>query len=235
VDYKTYNELWFKAVHQGVNTSKELGIKTERIELYQNFIFNHYQDALLKIFSRLDYLLELDWAEVTENYVKVVAPKAWDLNDFCLGFPKFFKENYPGHEKYFYELVEYEIAEFFVFKELNFDTASGFILNPVHRLMILNYDIAGWIQQMELTEFNNTVPDEKQNVLIIARDLKHDIPIFSQLTPLAIAIYNELQERSFKNIAELTPHILEKYGLTPQDTSQVETTIKKMQSQSIIS
>lgn len=234
MDYKTYNQLWYESLYEGEEHAGKLGITNDRLELYQSFVFNHYYDALLKMFSRIDYFLDLDWEEITNKYLEHTKASAWDLNDFCLNFPSFFKEIYSNFEDYFYELVEYEIAEFFVYKDFKPLSFESPIINPCHKLLVFNYDIASWIKEVEQTDNQNLRPKAESHALVIARNLETNHPVFTKLTPLAMAIYNELNDRPYNTQEALLEHVLSKYQIPTENTSQVVETYHSLKNQSII-
>ena len=234
MDYKTYNQLWYESLYEGEEHALKLGITKDRLELYQSFVFNHYYDALLKMFSRIDYFLDLDWEEITNKYLEHTKATAWDLNDFCLNFPSFFRNTYSDLEEYFYELLDYEIAEFFVYKDFKPQSFESPIINPCHKLLVLNYDIASWIKEVEQTDDQILRPKAESHALVIARNLDTNCPVFTKLTPLAIAIYNELNERPYNTQEALLEHILNKYQVPSESTSLVVETYHSLKNQSII-
>lgn len=234
MDVKSHNQLWFEALYQGINHAQKLQITDEKLELYQEFVFNHYYDALIKMFGRINFFIEPDWQEITNRYLENVNAIAWDLNDFCLSFPIFFKEHYPQYPEYIYELVEYEIAEFFIYKELNLNHIKSLQLNPVHRLLIFNFDIAEWVNKAEKTNDDKSFPKAEQNALVIARNNETLLPVFSKLNPLAMAIYNELSERTYSSQKELLEVISSKYNIEKNEVHHIQSTIDSMIKNSII-
>lgn len=236
MDLKTYNQLWHEILYEGADHSDKLKIKSDRMEVYQSFVFDHYQSSLKNLFSRTDFFLDLDWDEITNAYLAAYEARAWDLNDFCLNFPKFFKQHFKDKfEECFYELIEYEVSEFFNYKKLVQDTEKGIRLNPARDLLVFEYDIASWIQDSELKEDPTSRPEKVQNALVIARDPETLMPVFTKLPPLGMMIYQFLNEKpvigSEYEMFEVVESI---YSLPPSAATALKEVYQAMVNQKII-
>ena len=180
----------------------DLGLSEEVALLYRGFVQNHYLDILPKVYSRLDECYPCPWEDWRDGYYKQYPPHAWELNHLAKYFPDYLESN-QLLEQCLVELALYEWTEYSISTQL----ANGcgatalrgqYYLNPVHQLLELGFDVAGWIFHWERE--NEGCPLEGRpmampNVLIVSRNVKTLGCVMTQCDLLDLMIYEVLSER----------------------------------------
>jgi hypothetical protein len=203
----TYQKAWFDVFKNhkiSEATCHITGFDHECLKLYQDFVRSHYQDALEKMYPRLQELISFDWEEITTNYYEDYPPIAWDLNELSFHFPDFLQKNIDRFnlQAFHIELARYEVLEFKVYmhpKEEFFDLTS-IVINQTLEICEFSYDIANWVKQMDHYEqqeryqdLKNSIPQKIHNFLGICRHSQTHFCVFSKLGLLDLFIIELLR------------------------------------------
>ena len=179
------------------NEKVDLGLGDDVVTLYRDFVQNHYLDILPKVYSRLDECWTCPWEQWRDGYFQQYPPYAWELNHLAQHFPTYLQEHQLLDDG-FVDLARYEWAEYSVFTQRApkiIATHGDYVLNPVHELLELRFDVAGWIFHWEREHGRASLegrPPARPNVLIISRDLRTFHCIMTQCDLLVLAVYQVL-------------------------------------------
>ena len=232
---KSYYSAWYDHLNFDSKTNlSELGLDETTLELYRDFIHNHWKGAVKKMFPRLAEIKEIDWNTVYEDYYKAYPPKALDLNEMSYQFPEFLKsQNYPD---YLVELALYEVLEFKVYIDTNkfVPSTEALTLNPTCHLQLFQNDIASWVKKLDRNE-KVTTPEIIQNILCVVRHPETYLNQFRKLNQIELAIIEIIKQIPISRedfVSELSQGLSE-FGIEANE-NEIQNSLNSLQEQSII-
>lgn len=123
--------------------------------------FKIYQQALETMYPSLTVFSDMDWNEVSREYLVSHDERPTDLDEFLFNFPQYLQDKAASGDcpSYLFELAFYELLQNqTLLTDLEIPTEKGYHLNPSLSFLNLEYDI-------------NVMLDEatKGNVQLISR------------------------------------------------------------------
>ncbi|GEM_PF-5016137 len=142
------------------SAAKELGMPLDRLKTYRRFIWDHYQDAIRLMFTRVEKVApETLTLECIEDYYSKFPPTEWNLNQLAKHYPTYLKE-LPVHSAVA-ELAEFDWAEFCVLRDLADETQliadlapKELLLHPSLSLLTFQNQISSWVHDIDEIEEN---------------------------------------------------------------------------------
>lgn len=160
---ESYLEKW-KTILSGSgpteSVAQELGVSLDRLKTYRRFIWDHYQDAIRLMYTRVEKVApESLTLECIRSYYSKFPPTEWNLNQLAKHYPTYLKElPVPTAVS---ELAEYDWAEFCVLRDLADeaqligDLAPGeLLLHPALYLLTFQNQISSWVHDIDEIEEN---------------------------------------------------------------------------------
>lgn len=135
-------------------------------------LFKSFQDALEEMYPSLNVFSDINWNEISQEYIASHESPPQDIEDFVFGFPQFLQEKASQDEcpVYLYELAYFELIENqLISSKIILPKSPGIHLNPSLSFLSLEFDIG--LMRDEAT---------KGNVLVIQRP--HIICLYRQKT-----------------------------------------------------
>lgn len=163
MNLETYLTKW-KTILSGTGPTEaialELGVSLDRLKTYRRFIWDHYQDAIRLMYTRVEKVApEVVTLECIRAYYEKFPPCEWNLNQLAKHYPMYLKElPVPAPVA---ELAEYDWAEFCVLrdladeKQLIAELAPGeLLLHPGLYLLTFQNQISSWVHDIDEIEEN---------------------------------------------------------------------------------
>ncbi|MDA8792215.1 putative DNA-binding domain-containing protein [Bacteriovoracaceae bacterium] len=205
-----YEKLWFESLNQNIDNSKKLGIPSDRLNLYQDFVRNHYIGALEKMFPRIEEVLSPNWVEWSKQYYEMYPPLHFELNSLTLNFSNFIKGLVDKGDlpEYIIELAEYELGEFFIYTSpenyyQEITNEESLWINKASKIFEFQYRIGEWVKAMdESLMARESKPEKVSNILAITRDNNSFLCVMSSLNEIDVILV-ELLRRSVLKVDEL--------------------------------
>lgn len=160
---ESYLEKW-KTILSGAGPTEaialELGVSLDRLKTYRRFIWDHYQDAIRLMYTRVEKVApQALTLECIRTYYEKFPPTEWNLNQLAKHYPAYLKE-LPVSTAVA-ELAEYDWAEFCVLRDLSdeaqliSDLAPGeLLLHPGLYLLTFQNQISSWVHDIDEIEEN---------------------------------------------------------------------------------
>lgn len=155
--------------------------------------FQPFQDALIKMYPSLSVFSDINWDDLSQEYVASHDVRPTDLEEFLFNFPFFLQDKAAAGDcpVYLFELAYYEYLQTQILaSDVPLMDQNGFHLNPTLSFLNLEYDI-------------NLMLDEatKGNIQIIQRPhvlclFRHPTKGFHHLdiTTSVLKVLQELEE-----------------------------------------
>jgi hypothetical protein len=160
---ESYLEKW-KTILSGTGPTEdialELGVSLDRLKTYRRFIWDHYQDAIRLMYTRVEKVAPQTLTlECIRAYYETFPPCEWNLNQLAKHYPTYLKElPVPAAVA---ELAEYDWAEFCVLRDLADEAqliaelAPGeLLLHPGLYLLTFQNQISSWVHDIDEIEEN---------------------------------------------------------------------------------
>lgn len=106
--------------------------------------FKIFQDALEKMFPSLTVFSDLNWDEISREYLASHEERPQDIEEFTFNFPQFLQEKASVGDcpSYLFELAYFELLQSQVLEcDILLPTAPGLHLNPTLSFLNLEFDI----------------------------------------------------------------------------------------------
>lgn len=103
-----------------------------------------FQDALEETFPSLTIFSDVNWQEITQEFIASHEENPKSLEEFTSNFPLFLQQKAEMGDcpDYLFELAYYELAqEQILSSDVNFPSMPGIFLNPTATFLNLAYDV----------------------------------------------------------------------------------------------
>lgn len=105
---------------------------------------NIFQNALEETFPSLTVFSDVDWQEITNEFIASHEENPKSIQEFTANFPSFLQQKAEMGDcpDYLFELAFFELAqEQILSSEINLPTTPGIYLNPTATFLNLEYDV----------------------------------------------------------------------------------------------
>lgn len=164
--------------------------------------FKIFQQALEKMYPSLTVFSDLNWDEVSQEYIASHDERPKDVEEFVYNFPQYLQDkatlgDSPAYlfELAFFELLQNQILE----STLAVPHASGIYLNPTLSFLNLEYDVALMVD--EATKGTVQII-ERPHVLCIYRHPLRGLHHVDITTPI-LEILKEIEDGPLKGRSSL--------------------------------
>jgi hypothetical protein len=165
-------------------------------------MFKNFQAALEKMYPSLTVFSDLNWDEVSQEYIASHDERPTDVDEFVYNFPQYLQDkavlgDSPPYlfELAFFELLQEQILE----TSLTLPTSTGLYLNPTLSFLNLEYDVVLMVD--EATKGNVQII-ERPHVLCIYRHPARGLHHVEITTPI-LEILKELEDGPLKGRSDL--------------------------------
>lgn len=176
-------------------------------------MFKAFQEALETMYPSLTVFSDLNWEDVTQEYIASHDERPQDVDDFVFNFPQYLQDKTAAGDSpaYLFELAYFELLQSqMIATKVTLPSSSGIYLNPSLSFLNLEYDVSLMID--EATK-GNVQLIERPHVLCIyhhpLRGLHH-----VEITTTTLEILKELEDGPLKTRSDLpTPQQKPLHGL----------------------
>ena len=165
-------------------------------------MFKAFQEALETMYPSLTVFSDLNWEEVTQEYIASHDERPQDVEEFVFNFPQYLQDKTASGDSppYLYELAYFELLQNqMIGNSIILPNATGIYLNPSLSFLNLEYDVCVMID--EATK-GNVQLIERPHVLCIyhhpLRGLHH-----VEITTKTLEILKELEDGPLKTRSDL--------------------------------
>lgn len=164
--------------------------------------FKKFQDALETMFPSLTVFSDMDWNEISKEYIASHDERPTDLDEFIFHFPQFLQDKAAAGEcpVYLFELAFVELMQNQILvTDLEMPTEKGIYLNPSLSFLNLEFDISVMID--EATKGNIQVL-QRPHILCIYRDPVRGLHHVDITTPI-LEVLQELEDGPLRERGDL--------------------------------
>jgi hypothetical protein len=107
-------------------------------------LFQSFQDALVKMYPSLSVFSDIDWNDLTQEYIASHDERPQDVEEFLFNFPHYLQDKAAAGDcpVYLFELAYYEyLQKQIIDNEIDLPEVEGLHLNPSLSFLNLEYDI----------------------------------------------------------------------------------------------
>lgn len=165
-------------------------------------MFKAFQEALETMYPSLTVFSDLNWEDVTQEYIASHDERPQDIEEFVFNFPQYLQDKTAAGDSpaYLFELAYFELLQSqMIGNTIIFPNTIGIYLNPSLSFLNLEYDISMMID--EATK-GSVQLIERPHVLCIyhhpLRGLHH-----IEITTTTLEILKELEDGPLKNRSDL--------------------------------
>lgn len=165
-------------------------------------MFKAFQEALEKMYPSLTVFSDLNWDEVTQEYIASHDERPQEIDDFVFNFPQYLQDKTMAGDSpaYLFELAYFELLQSqMIGTKIDLPQTSGIYLNPSLSFLNLEYDVC--LMMDEATK-GNVQLIERPHVLCIyhhpLRGLHH-----IEITTVILEILKELEDGPLKTRSDL--------------------------------
>jgi hypothetical protein len=164
--------------------------------------FQKFQDALEQMYPGLSVFSDINWDQITKEYIASFDERPQDIEEFVFGFPEFLQEKASRDEcpDHLFELAYYELLENnIIHSEMPPIDSSGLHMNPTLSFLNLEYDISQMID--EATKGNiQIIP--KEHILCVYRHPKNGLHTID-ISTAQLTILQELEKGPIQNLQQI--------------------------------
>lgn len=163
--------------------------------------FQSFQDALVKMYPSLNVFSDIDWDDLTQEYIASHDERPTDLEEFLFNFPHYLQDKAAAGDcpVYLFELAYFEYLQTQIIEnELDLPEELGLHLNPSLSFLNLEFDINLMLD--EATKGNVQI-FERPHVLCLYRHPSKGFHHIDITTPV-LKVLQKLEDGPLTNESE---------------------------------